>query len=256
MLFYYTATGNSLYVAKQLDENPLSIPQLMKQDNLHFEDETIGIVCPVFTGEMPRMVQEFLAKATFKTDYFYWVSTYGKDDTVHAEFAQEKCAEQGIDLKFATSVLMVDNFLPAFNMVEEMAMDKKEEEQIARVKADIAARKTGIPQASEQGRQLYNHVKSMNANRPPMPEGFSMLKVNGEACIGCGVCAQVCMRGVWAVEDEKAVRLPGKECEMCLACAHACPQKAIGMAFPERNPEARFRHPQITLEEIIAANQQ
>lgn len=27
MTFYFTATGNSLYVAKQLDESPISIPQ-------------------------------------------------------------------------------------------------------------------------------------------------------------------------------------------------------------------------------------
>ena len=46
MIFYYTATGNSLYVAKRLSDNLLSIPQLMKQDELVFEDETIGIVCP------------------------------------------------------------------------------------------------------------------------------------------------------------------------------------------------------------------
>ena len=71
MIFYYTATGNSLYVAKQLSENPLSIPQLMKQDELVFEDETIGIVCPVYTGEMPKLVEEFLKKATFKTEYFF-----------------------------------------------------------------------------------------------------------------------------------------------------------------------------------------
>ena len=41
MIFYYTATGNSLYVAKQLSENPLSIPQLMKQDELVFEDDAL-----------------------------------------------------------------------------------------------------------------------------------------------------------------------------------------------------------------------
>lgn len=30
MLFYFTATGNSLYAAKQLEEHPVSIPQAMK----------------------------------------------------------------------------------------------------------------------------------------------------------------------------------------------------------------------------------
>ena len=31
MVFYFTGTGNSLYVAKQLEEAPISIPQVMRQ---------------------------------------------------------------------------------------------------------------------------------------------------------------------------------------------------------------------------------
>ncbi len=30
MVFYFTGTGNSLYVAKRLEENPISIPQVMR----------------------------------------------------------------------------------------------------------------------------------------------------------------------------------------------------------------------------------
>ena len=48
MLFYFTATGNSLYVAKQFDQEPISIPQVINQENLVFEDETIGVVWPVY----------------------------------------------------------------------------------------------------------------------------------------------------------------------------------------------------------------
>ena len=29
MLFYFTGTGNSLYVAKRLERQPISIPQVM-----------------------------------------------------------------------------------------------------------------------------------------------------------------------------------------------------------------------------------
>ena len=37
MVFYFTATGNSLYVAKQLDEERLSIPQEMNKENRHYK---------------------------------------------------------------------------------------------------------------------------------------------------------------------------------------------------------------------------
>lgn len=60
MGFYFTATGNSLYVAKQFDANLISIPQVINNDNLSFQDETIGIVCPVFDNLPPQFVIDFI----------------------------------------------------------------------------------------------------------------------------------------------------------------------------------------------------
>ena len=38
MLFYFTATGNCLYVARKLENQILSIPQELKKENLHYKD--------------------------------------------------------------------------------------------------------------------------------------------------------------------------------------------------------------------------
>lgn len=46
MLFYFTGTGNSLYVAKGLERQPISIPQVMHREDLIFSDDRIGIVAP------------------------------------------------------------------------------------------------------------------------------------------------------------------------------------------------------------------
>ncbi|MBD5476273.1 MAG: flavodoxin family protein, partial [Lachnospiraceae bacterium] len=56
MIFYFTGTGNSLYVAKELDEEIISIPQVIKQERLEFAADSIGIVCPIYGHEMPGMV--------------------------------------------------------------------------------------------------------------------------------------------------------------------------------------------------------
>lgn len=56
MTFYFTGTGNSLYVAKELNENRISIPQVIKQEQLNFSSDSIGIICPVYGHEMPGMV--------------------------------------------------------------------------------------------------------------------------------------------------------------------------------------------------------
>ena len=44
MIFYFTGTGNSLAVAKRLNGELVSIPQVMKEKNFIFEDEAIGII--------------------------------------------------------------------------------------------------------------------------------------------------------------------------------------------------------------------
>ena len=56
MVFYFTGTGNSLYVAKQIEGNPVSIPQVMGQHRLEFTDDSIGIVAPIYGHQVPPMV--------------------------------------------------------------------------------------------------------------------------------------------------------------------------------------------------------
>ncbi len=74
MLFYFTATGNSLYVAKQLENDPISIPQELRKANRHYISDSIGIVCPLFEFEIPKLVKDFIQGSSFETDYFYLLS--------------------------------------------------------------------------------------------------------------------------------------------------------------------------------------
>ena len=55
MIFYFTATGNSLYVAKKLAQAQnesfelISIPQEMdRSEALVYEDDAIGVVYPIY----------------------------------------------------------------------------------------------------------------------------------------------------------------------------------------------------------------
>ena len=88
MIFYFTGTGNSLYVAKELDQNRISIPQVIKRERLVFSADSIGIVCPVYGHEMPSMVKEFIRRASFETEYLFVVLTYGAHHGGAAEIAR------------------------------------------------------------------------------------------------------------------------------------------------------------------------
>ena len=75
-ILYFTSTGNNLYIAKNLGGELLSIPQLIKGNAYDFEDDAIGIIFPVFYANAPKIVREFIDKASFKTDYLFLRSPF------------------------------------------------------------------------------------------------------------------------------------------------------------------------------------
>ena len=40
-----------------------------------FDDDSIGMIAPTYFWGLPSIVEEFLRKAEFKTEYLYYIST-------------------------------------------------------------------------------------------------------------------------------------------------------------------------------------
>ena len=58
-------------------------------------------------------------------------------------------------------------------------------------------------------------------------KNVTTLKLDAEACVGCGACETVCPHGVIAVTGKKAAVVDRDGCIECGACATNCPTNAI-----------------------------
>ena len=64
-IYYFTATGNSLYIAKMLgniipDSKIISILQSNKKEETSLEADKIGFVFPLYYGGIPRAIHKEL----------------------------------------------------------------------------------------------------------------------------------------------------------------------------------------------------
>ena len=143
MLFYFTATGNSLYVAKQLENDPISIPQELRKANRHYISDSIGIVCPLFEFEIPKLVKSFIQESSFETDYFYLIITYGCHHGGVAQRTQAWLESIGKKADYVHTIIMHDNALIVFDMDQQRSIEaeKQVDAHIAAIKADIRSRR-------------------------------------------------------------------------------------------------------------------
>lgn len=227
----------------------------MKKGVLSFSADRIGVVCPIYGHEMPAMVKEFLKKAQLNTPYLYLILTYGDAHGGAAQIAEEYCDSIGLRAAYINTVLMVDNFLPGFDMEEQTAMDKKVEEQAARIKEEVESNKEYVQKADAKDKAAHKMYTDWVKHAP---ETIWADYVVTDRCIGCGICTKVCPAGCIHLESQHAVNT-GKNCQACFACVQACPKKAIlfgDIPMKEPNPGARYRNPHVTLTELVMANNQ
>lgn len=256
MVLYFTGTGNSLYVAKKVDDVRVSIPKVIHNANQEYTADSIGIVCPVYGHEMPELVKEFIKRATFHTEYFYLVLTYGRRHGGATELAEQYLRKCGLEADYINIINMADNYLPSFDMNEQLAIDseKKVDEHIRMIKADIDSRKHWKQKVTQEDREW--HQRYLNLRREnPIDVKSGIFKVL-EHCIGCGICMRVCPTGSIRVENQHAKYKDTSRCQMCLACVQHCPENAIRLTIPEKNPNARYHNSNIRLSELVEANNQ
>ena len=123
-IFYFTATGNRLYVAKNFSGELYSIPKVLKSNELNFQDEKIGIIFPCYGFSAPNIVREFIEKVTLKSSYIFAIITYGNKLVGGADWFVKFAKKNNVHIQYADGLLMIDNYLPIFNIEKQKLKEK------------------------------------------------------------------------------------------------------------------------------------
>ena len=118
MILFFSATGNCKYVAARLaqaaDQEMLSIVDYIRENRYAFQDQTIGVISSTYDWGLPSIVKKLLEKASFQTDYLYFIATYGTTPGAAGYMASK--AIRGCKINAYYAVRMPDTWTPIFDL--------------------------------------------------------------------------------------------------------------------------------------------
>lgn len=228
MLLYFSATGNCKYVATRLkqadDQEMLSIVDCIREGKYEFSDKMIGMISPTYDWGLPSIVKEFLEKAAFKTDYLYFVSTYGTTPGASDYMAKKAISGRRIDAFY--SVRMPDTWTPIFDLStpeKVAAFSRTTEEEIDHIICKVRERVSNKKMSPRTPAFVVTMIAQPIYNsRVRKTSNFHV----EDSCIGCGLCERKCPVNAIKMENRKPTWTKEK-CVMCLGCLHRCPKFAI-----------------------------
>jgi len=253
-IFYFSATGNSLKVARDL-ANELGNTELISiltiNKKYDISADRFGIVFPVYAWGLPLIVVEFIKnfKPIIKPKYFFAVATCGGSTGKTLVQLRDLLRKTGIHLNSGFKIQMPGNYVPLYDICSPQTQKKSfdnEKMMINHISAIIKDEKEFL----EIGFPLTNWILSgifypLFASHVKLSDKKFWVTEN---CNGCGICKKVCPASNIELKEKKPVWL--HKCEQCMACLHWCPEKAIQFAKStiKRN---RYHHPDIKLTDII-----
>lgn len=259
MVYYFSGTGNSAWVAKRLasclGESVRDIVQVMADPSVNpiidlGKAERLVFVFPVHSWGPAEYMRRFLRQLLiegYEGQQVVAVCVCGDDCGRTDQIVSRLLMRQGVRLSACYSVCMPNNYilLPGFD-VDDKALERQKLENAERQVAEVANSLLGNAEAMP----VYM-AGSMPAlkTRLANPLFRASLRLRNyfratDRCVSCGLCERVCPSRLITIGDDGRPRWERYGCVQCLACVHRCPVRAIEYGNITVK-KGRYRHPDI-----------
>jgi len=244
MILWYSGCGNSRFVAETLskelgDDNMIFIPEATRQAAaLEFgPDEALGIVFPVYSWSVPKLVSEFLRTVSIKCkpSYIFAACTCGDQTGLTYEHLCKDLSKQGLQLDAFFSFQMPETYinLPGFSLDTPENTKRK----IDGTKESLSEVIGLIKQRAQGNYDKLRGSKTFLKSYILKPLFYGLLITDrkfrvSDACIGCGICAKNCPLQNITIENDRP-KWNG-HCTNCMSCYHRCPKNAINFGNATR----------------------
>jgi len=228
MIFYFSGTGNSKWVAEQIakstGDKAIDIAKRMKEHERIYKashGESLGFVFPVYAWGPPDIVMQF-AKGilTNSSNYVFAVCTCGSEagDTI-------KLLSGIVNIDAGFSIAMPNNYVIGSKVDSQDTIKKKL--SVAKNRLSIICEHIKAKEKiMDVARGKLAAVKSNIINKAFLSKGADTRKFNlDENCTSCEKCKEVCPIGSISFYTKSPSW--GNECIMCMACINYCPTHAI-----------------------------
>ena len=234
MVLYFSATGNTEYVAKEIakivDDESLNLLQKIRTaDYSKIRSEKPFVICaPIYVCEIPYFMSRFLKRVELTgSREVYFIFTSGGYSGCASVLAKRLCNKKGLIYKGSADIIMPRNYIASdmypmqdFDTIRVRIEDaKKQTEQTASI-------------IKSGGKLKSRHVFLFETLIIiPFVPLWIKYKLTTKAfyvkdsCLGCGKCAKLCPLNNINIVEKKPVW--GKECTHCMACICNCPKDSI-----------------------------
>jgi len=259
-IFYFSGTGNSLHVARELgarfpDASLIPIISVLDKKTIKTRDEVVCLVFPIHAFTLPWPVRDFLEKTDFDSaSYILAVASRVCFVKVFDDIDQ-LLRRHGKGLNAGFSFEMPQNYIPVFNVYSQQEQARVEAamlKDLDRIVQTVAERETHHPKDPAWNFPISHAIIPMvswwfrKVRFPDMARSFYA----DNRCTGCGTCERVCLSNKIQMIDGKPVWDNAIQCTYCFACLHYCPEEAIQIRGRKTDSKGRYNHPSVKARDI------